>query len=244
MFCDELVTEAAAEPTRDEIDEMPVCEPEFYEPEFREEFLEPAPSIAFLSDVESGSREENASNQNTKVLHRLREAVKDFRPRFLDRLAFKIQIDERELDDVELDDAKSCEALPYEAEPYEAEPYEIESYETEPYEAELCEAGSYAVASYEPERLEPRFDEPASYESASREPSFGEPERFTASISRTAAQRSTCGSVVRSRERRLKIHRSRERQRIFFWFDAFSLREPDSNSFEKRSIRSIFRRKS
>jgi uncharacterized protein (DUF2336 family) len=170
VFCDELVTEAAAEPTRDEIDEMPVCEPEFYEPEFREEFLEPAPSIAFLSDVESSSREENASNQNTKVLHRLREAVKDFRPRFLDRLAFKIQIDKREFDEIELDDTRSCEALPYEAEPYEAEPYEIESYE-----AELCEAGSYAVASYEPERLEPRFDEPVSYEPASREPSFGEP---------------------------------------------------------------------
>lgn len=165
VFCGELVTEAAAEPTRDEIDEMPVCEPEFYEPEFREEFLEPAPSIAFLSDVESSSREENASNQNTKVLHRLREAVKDFRPRFLDRLAFKIQIDKREFDEIELDDTRSCEALPY-----EAEPYEIESYE-----AELCEAGSYAVASYEPERLEPRFDEPVSYEPASREPSFGEP---------------------------------------------------------------------
>jgi hypothetical protein len=170
VFCDELVTEAAAEPTRDEIDEMPVCEPEFYKPEFREEFREPEPSIAFLSDVESSSREENASNQNTRVLHRLREAVKDFRPRFLDRLAFKIQIDKRELDEIELDDTRSCEALPYEAEPYEAEPYEIESYE-----AELCEAGPYAVASYEPERLEPRFDEPVSYEPASREPSFGEP---------------------------------------------------------------------
>ncbi|OPH83338.1 hypothetical protein B2M20_07600 [Nitrobacter vulgaris] len=176
VFCDELVTEAAAEPTRDEIDEMPVCEPEFYEPEFREEFREPAPSIAFLS----GSREENASNQNTRVLQRLREAVKDFRPRFLDRWAFKTQFDEREFDEVEPDDARSCEALlyeaePYEAEPYEAEPYEIESYGIESYESELCEAGSYAVASYEPERLEPRFDEPASYESASRELSFGEP---------------------------------------------------------------------
>jgi hypothetical protein len=170
VFCDELVTEAAAEPTRDEIDEMPVCEPEFYEPEFREEFREPAPSIAFLSDVESGLREENASNQNTRVLHRLREAVRDFRPRFLDRLVFKTQIDEREFDEIELDDTRSCEALPYEAEPYEALPYEIESYE-----AELCEAGSFAVASYEPERLEPRFDEPASYEAASREPSFDEP---------------------------------------------------------------------
>lgn len=175
VFCDELVTEAAAEPTRDEIDEMPVCEPEFYEPEFREEFLEPAPSIALLSDVKSGLREENASNQNTRVLHRLREAVKDFRPRFLDRLAFKTKIDERELDEIELDDTRSCEALPYEAEPYEVEPYEIESYEIESYEAELCEAGSFAVASYEPERLEPRFDEPASYEAASRELSFDEP---------------------------------------------------------------------
>ena len=128
--------------------------------EFREEFLEPEPSLAFLSDVESASREENAPNQNARTLHRLREAVKDFRPRFLDRLVFKIQIDERELDDVELDDAKSFEAVPYEAEPYEAEPYEAEPYETEPYEPELA-SRVLRNRSYEPERREPRFDEPA-----------------------------------------------------------------------------------
>jgi hypothetical protein len=36
VFCDELVAEAAAEPAYDEVDEVPVCEPEFCEPQFCE----------------------------------------------------------------------------------------------------------------------------------------------------------------------------------------------------------------
>ncbi|EAQ35950.1 hypothetical protein NB311A_01220 [Nitrobacter sp. Nb-311A] len=165
VFCDELVAEVAREPAYDEADEVPVCEPEFYEPEFRDEFCEPWPAIAFSSEAETGSWQQSASNQSAGLLHRFREAVKDARPRFLDRLAFRTQPDECEGDETELDDAWSCEALSYEAEPYEAEFYEMEPCEVEP-----C-----AVASYEPERVEPRFDEPASYAFASLAQSFEKP---------------------------------------------------------------------
>ncbi len=145
VFCDELVAETAWEPAPDDV---PVAEPEFCEFGFSEEFREPVPDIGFSSEMDAGSFEESASNQMGT------------RPRFLDRLAFKPQLGERELDEAELDDAKSCEASSCEVESCESEPYE---------------AGPYIFASYEPERFEPRFDEPAFCESASRKPRFDEP---------------------------------------------------------------------
>lgn len=162
VFCDELVADAAGEPTPDEV---PVCEPQFYEPEsyelevyeeFHEEFHEPAPAMALSSVVECGLHEENASNQNAGNFHGFREAANDSRPRFLDRLTFKIEFDEHELDE-----ARHCEPLFDDAEPYEPQSCEVEPYEAEDYEAE-----SYAVAFYEPERIEPKFDDPASCEIA------------------------------------------------------------------------------
>jgi hypothetical protein len=165
-FCDELVAETAGKPTPDE---APVCEPEFYEQEsyepefceeFHKEFYEPASAIVLSSEVESGSRDENVSNYNAGVFHHFHEVANDSRPRFLDRLAFRIEIDERELD---------------EAKPREALFCETESYEAKSFEAEPCETEPCAVGSYEPERFEPRFDEPTSCGFASREQSFGDP---------------------------------------------------------------------
>lgn len=157
VFCDELVVEAARKPMSDEV---LACEPAFRELEVREEFCESAPAMAFSSEADTGSLEENTSEQNAGAIHRFNEAVTNSRPRFLDRLALRTQRDEYEPDEAELDDTMSHGAIPYEAWSYESEPYE-----SEPYESEPCN-----VASDEPERVEPRFDEPKNSPRAYREP--------------------------------------------------------------------------
>lgn len=162
VFCDELVAEAARTPTPEEV---PACEPVLRDLEVCEEFYEPVPAMALSGEVDIRSLEDDASDQDARVVYRFGEGVKTSRPRFLDRLALKPRFAEYEPHDAEIESATSlddasCEVLPYETLPCEDEP---------------CEDWPYIVSSCESERVEPRFDESASGDSTDREPGFGEP---------------------------------------------------------------------
>ncbi|HRO01586.1 MAG TPA: hypothetical protein PLX43_08825, partial [Nitrobacter sp.] len=157
-----VVAEAARTPTPEEV---PACEPVLRDLEVCEEFYEPVPAMALSGEVDIRSLEDDASDQDARVVYRFGEGVKTSRPRFLDRLALKPRFAEYEPHDAEIESATSlddasCEVLPYETLPCEDEP---------------CEDWPYIVSSCESERVEPRFDESASGDSTDREPGFGEP---------------------------------------------------------------------
>jgi hypothetical protein len=153
VFCEELVAECAAEPT---FEEVPVCEPEisepeWYEPDFREEYCEPVSDRPrFFDRFRFKARLDNPE---------IDEVVLDEAE---SREAGPYEVESREME--------SCEVESCEAEPYDAEAFEAELYEAEPYKAETC-----AVASCDPARLEPRFDGSTPCESAPCKPRFGEP---------------------------------------------------------------------
>ena len=162
VFCDELVAERAAEPT---FEEAPVCEPElsepeWYEPDFREEYCEPMSDRPRFFD----RFRFKAQLDNPEIDEVVLDEAESHE-------AVPYEMESREMESCEVE---PCEAEAYDAEPYDAELYEAEPYE-EPYEAETYEAETYAVASCEPARLEPRFDGPTPCESAPCKPRFGEP---------------------------------------------------------------------
>ncbi|ABE62477.1 conserved hypothetical protein [Nitrobacter hamburgensis X14] len=97
VFCDELVAEAAAEPAYDEVDEVPVCEPEFCEPQFCEphsfeppldepeppavEPYEAEPYAIESCEIESCERERRKPRFDEPVFHEpLRRAPRFYEP--------------------------------------------------------------------------------------------------------------------------------------------------------------------